>query len=249
MAATKTEAFVLKTQDYRDTSLLATFYTPDYGKVKGIIKGVRDTRARYGSMLEPFSRNEILFYRRKRGGDLHQVTQVDVLEMYAAVREDLEKLAYASYMTELVDAMTETEDPNPDIFFLLKDAMVFLQSGASARRAGRIFEWKLLELVGHKPEIHQCVVCRSALNEDALFSVSLGGMRCKNCSRESAGIPVSRGTLNFLDHVERSSFAAMEQIKVAQEVGEALEKMLRRFVDFHLPGKLKSLTFMEKMGY
>ena len=70
MSATKTQAFVLKTKPYRDTSLLAYFYTKDFGKINGIVKGIRDTRARFGGMLEPFSLNEILFYRKRRGGDL-----------------------------------------------------------------------------------------------------------------------------------------------------------------------------------
>ena len=68
MSATKTLAFTLKTQDYRDTSLLGYFYTRDHGKVRGIVKGIRDTRARFGSTLEPFSLNEILFYKRRKGG-------------------------------------------------------------------------------------------------------------------------------------------------------------------------------------
>jgi hypothetical protein len=38
-------------------------------------------------------------------------------------------------------------------------------------------------------------------------------------------------------------------VKVAQEVGEELEKALRRFVDFHLGKKLKTVVFLEKMGY
>ncbi len=65
MSAIKTQAFILKTQVYRDTSLLGDFYTRDHGRIKGVIKGIRDTRARFGSTLEPFSLNEILFYKKK----------------------------------------------------------------------------------------------------------------------------------------------------------------------------------------
>ena len=54
MSATKDQAFVLKTQDYRDTSLLVYFYSRSHGKIHGIIKGVRDARYRYGSTVEPF---------------------------------------------------------------------------------------------------------------------------------------------------------------------------------------------------
>ena len=251
MSATKTHAFILKTQDYRDTSLLARFYTRDFGKIHGIVKGIRDTRARFGSMLEPFSLNEILFYRRKRGGDLHQVTQVELIDDFTGVRNDLERLSYASYFTELLNELVEAEEPHAEVFDLMSDSLSFLASGASPRRAARIFEVKLLEDLGFMPEIQACVVCRTRMPDPAFFNVGLGGILCKTCGarKGETGIPVSRGTLNFLEHVRRSAVKDLYNVKVSQEVGEGLEKILRRFVDFHLSNKLKSVIFMEKMGY
>ena len=61
--------------------------------------------------------------------------------------------------------------------------------------------------------------------------------------------PVSRGTLNFLEHARRQPVKSLVSVKVSQEVGEELEKLLRRFTDFHLSHKLKTLVFMEKMGF
>lgn len=257
MSATKTQAFILKTQDYRDTSILGDFYTRDFGKIKGIVRGVRDARGRFGSTLEPFSLNEILFYKRKRGGDLHQVTQVDLVDLFPGVREDLERLSYASYFIQLVNELVEVEDENAKIFDLLSDAFRFLASGASPKRCARIFELKLFKVLGLMPEIRACVNCQKEAPEPAYFNVSLGGIHCKDCPSTSRGasradrasFPVSRGALNFLDHAQRSEFSDLYRVKVAQEVGEELERVLRRFVDFHLVNKLKSVVFMEKMGF
>ncbi len=254
MSATKTLAFVLSTQDYRDTSLLGSFYTKDFGKIRGIVKGIRDARGRYGSTLEPFSLNEILFYRRKRGGDLHQVTQIDLAELFLQVREDLERLATASYFTELLNELVEVEDPNARIFHLMEDSLRFLASGASCKRSARIFEVKLLDLLGFMPEIRTCVKCQANDPQPAYFSVSLGGIQCKSCRdsrgvNEGAGVLASKGALNFLEHVRRSGIRELYNVKVSQEVGEELERILRRFVDFHLPKKLKSVVFMEKMEF
>ena len=253
MAATKTLALVLAKQDYRDTSLLVDFFTQEHGKIKGILKGVRDGRARYGSTLEPFSLNEILFYKRKRGGDLHQVTQAELVDSFPAVREDLERLSYASYFIELIDELTEAEDAEPALFQLVLDLLAFLASGASPKRAARIFEIKFFELLGLMPEIKACVICRAELPDPAFFSVSQGGIYCKACagavSPTGVGIPISRGTINFLEHARRVPVKDLYHIKVSQEVGEPLEKILRRFVDFHLQKKLNSVVFLEKMGF
>lgn len=254
MAATKDEAFVLKTQDYRDTSVLATFFTRDHGKIRGIIKGIRDTRARFGSTLEPFSLNEILFYRRKRGGDLHLVSQVETIDLFTAVREDLDRLCYASYFTELLDALTEVEDMSPEAFGLMRESLAFLATGVSARRAARIFEIKLLEITGLSPETHACVVCRTASPDPAFFNPAWGGIRCAICEAKATAeedvtsLRLSRGTLQFIDHVQRLQVSELANVKVAQTVGVELERMLRRFVDYHLQSKLKTMIFLEKMG-
>ena len=254
MSASKSLAFVLKTQDYRDTSLLADFYTRDYGRVRGIVKGIRDTRARFGSTLEPFSLNEILFYRRRKGADLHLITQVDLIELYPKLRTDLDRLSAASYCIELVAELVEPDEPNEAIFDLLSDILKFLESGASAKRTMRIFEVKLLEELGLMPEIRQCVFCREEPKETVYFNPSLGGIQCKSCAQtrtrpdQAVGQPVSKGALHFLQHVERSAVLDLVSVKVSQEVGEEVERVLRRFTDYQLHHKLKSLVFMEKIG-
>ena len=255
MSATKNPAFVLKTQDYRDTSLLADFYTRDHGRIRGIVKGIRDTRARFGGTLEPFSLNEILFYKKRKGGDLHLVTQVEAVDEYSALRQDLECLATASYCIEMIAELVEPEEPEPLIFHLLTDTFAFLSSGASRRRAARIFEVKLLDILGFMPAIKHCVLCRAIPQETVYFNTAIGGIHCKDCAVKNQSLlggarqPVSKGTLLFLERVQRSALKELYPIKVSQEVGGELERLLRHFTDFHLSHKLKSLTFMEKMGF
>ncbi len=254
MSAIKTQAFILKTQVYRDTSLLGDFYTRDHGRIKGVIKGIRDTRARFGSTLEPFSLNEILFYKKKRS-DLHLVTQVDLLNLYSDVREDLERLAYASYMSELVAELVQGEEPGHEIFDLLQDGLQFLSSGASVKRCARIFELKLMDALGFAPQTKGCTLCGAEASEAYFFNAAIGGVHCKDCSSKSksllkdTSLPISKGTINFMEHARRAAFKELYSIKVAQEVGGELERILRRFTDYHLSHKLKSLIFMEKMGY
>lgn len=252
MSASKTLAFVLKKTDYRDTSLLTHFYTREAGKIHGIVKGIRDTRARFGSTLEPFSLNEILYYRKKRGSDLCLVTHAECLDDYPALRADLEKLSYASYFSELVDELTGVEDADPGIFDLMKDGLDFLVQDVSPRRAARIFELKLLEALGLMPETRQCVVCRAEMPDPAFFSPSYGGIRCAGChARAKDSVPaqkISRGALNFIEHVGRSEWAALRTVKVSAEVGADLEKMLRRFLDHQLTHKLHTVVFLEKVG-
>ena len=260
LSATKTLAFVLKKQDYRDTSLLVDLYTKDWGRVRGIVKGIRDARARFGSTLEPFSLNEILFYKRRKS-DLHLVTHAELINSFNPVHDELERYATACYCMELVAELVEGEESSPEIFALIQDTLKFLSSGASPKRSARIFEVKLLDRLGMMPEVKVCVFCQNEPQDTIYFNQALGGIHCKDCGtkqREGArsvsalaggtSVPIFRGTLQFLNHVKRAPVSELYSVKVSQEVGAELGKILRRFTDFHLNHKLKTLTFMEKAG-
>jgi len=248
MAAEKTLAYVIQTRDYRDTSLIATFFTYDFGKVKAVIKGGRDGRGRLGSTLEPFSLNEILLYKRRRG-DLHLVTAAELEDRYEPLRRNLECLGTAVYFMELVDQMVDAA-PHPDIFHLIQNAFYFMSEGHSPKRAARIFEIKLMNALGLRPELNQCIRCGVQDPPDFYFSVQSGGIVCSGCrATESPLMIVPKGCIAFLDHARRKSFSELGRIKVSQEVGEKLERMMRQFLDHHLLYKPKALTFLEKIAH
>ena len=61
MSIERSKAIVLKNQDLRETSVLATFFTKDFGKISGIMKGIRGTFNQTNNSLELFSLSEIIF--------------------------------------------------------------------------------------------------------------------------------------------------------------------------------------------
>ena len=95
MAIQKTEAIVLKTQAFRSSSLILTFFSRDFGKVRGIAKGVRQEQERRSALYELFTRLEIIFYEKTRS-DLHLVSEASFLESYEPIRLQLEAIAFAS---------------------------------------------------------------------------------------------------------------------------------------------------------
>ena len=88
MAIQKTEAIVLKTQPFRSSSLIITFFTRDFGKIRGIAKGVRQENQTRAAVYELFTRLEIIYYEKLRS-DLHLVSDAAILE---SLRRTLESL-------------------------------------------------------------------------------------------------------------------------------------------------------------
>ncbi len=245
MSIQKTEAILLRRQNLRETSLILTFYTRDFGKVKGIVRGVRGPRQQYaGGNLEIFAHDEIVFYETKKNG-VSTISQCDLLEFFNPIRKSLPRLAYAAYIVELLDSVTPLSDPNPEIFELLLNSLKLLATESSARRIGRIFEIKLLAMLGLMPSLKTCANCSGAVDAEAHFSVRHGGMICKKCfniDREAR--PILPGTMKFIEHIRGLPFEKVERVKVAERVGKELEDILRKFLDYHIERKLKTVEFL-----
>lgn len=244
----KTEAVLLKKQDLRETSLFLTFYTKTLGKIYGVMKGVRGQKGQYGASPQIFSLNEIVFYERK-AKDVFIVSQCELRDFFGEIRESLEKTSYAAYFIELINSLTPVCEKNESMFGLLINSLRLLCGPVSARRAARIFEIKLLALLGLMPQLEACVVCGSVkLDKKARFSFRNGGLLCESCSlKEKDGVPISTGTINFIGHINRSDWQRVPRIKVSLDVGQQVESLLRRFFEYHLHVRPKSLEFMRKV--
>jgi len=249
MAIQKTDAIVLRRQDVRETSLALTFYTRDFGKIKGLLRGVRGSRAESWGLgaLEILSCDDIVFYEPKKG-DVSTVSQCDLKEFFGRIRGSLDRLAYASYIAELLDSVTNLYDPNNEVFELLHNSLRLMNGESSPKRVARIFEIKLLHLLGLMPTLESCATCGSRIAESAKFSVRHGGLVCKNClGSDPNARPMMAGTARFIGHIMKYPFEKLERVKVAEAVGKELEIALRSFLDYHIERRLKTLEFIREI--
>src|SRR5271169_1983322 len=154
----KTEGIVLKTFDFRETSRIATFFTRDFGKVKGVLKGIRKDPQKFGSSIEKFSVNDIVYYQY-RNSDLHLVSHCDMKDFFAGLRRDLERMTAASYASELIDTLMPPEEVNLEIYQLTQSFLKSLQSTKDVAKLVQTFQIKVLSLSGFQPHLETCVRC------------------------------------------------------------------------------------------
>jgi len=249
MALQKTQGFILRKQDLRETSIILTVYTRDFGKLRLVSKGVRVPEARFMSAYELLALDDIVFYERKKRS-LFFLSQCDLINYFPRVRESLDRISYAIYFAEFLDAATPAGDRNKEIYKLLSDSLFLLSSKASPKRVARIFEIKLLSVLGLMPRLKACVACNRAIEKGRVrFSFSSGGVLCEACfAKDKSAKPVLPGTINFISHIENLPFERIKHIKVTRRVGMEVERLLRRFIDYHLDLRLKSMEFIGKVG-
>ena len=150
MAIHKTDAVLLRRQEIRETSLILIAFTPDLGKIQGLIKGVRGARAAVPWVLEPLTHQAIVVYERRRS-PLSLISSCDLIDAFDPIRRDLTRTAYASFCVDLVNSMTEMGDPHPEIFRLLLNSLRALAEGADPRSVARFVEVHLLKGSGLLP--------------------------------------------------------------------------------------------------
>ncbi len=244
MAIQKTQALVLKTQTFRSSSLILTFFTRDYGKLKGIAKGVRREREIRGSSFELFSELEIVFYEKLRS-ELHLISEYAVLESHDALRRNLDTVAYASYFSELADMLFEVHDPHPAFFEHLQIAFRFLPS-VPAGKLARLFEMKLFAEIGWMPYLDGCVECGDRTLDRGFFSVEQGALLCPRCSPNFRGVrPLNTDALSLLRQYGRLSFQEALRVHVMPGTQREVENLLSAYLTYRLPGPLKSRHFLE----
>jgi DNA repair protein RecO (recombination protein O) len=149
MQADRAEAILLRARPVTESSLLVTWYTREFGKLKTLAKGARRSKSPLRGKLDLFYQDEIVFLRSRRG-DLHLLSDCFVVNTHARLRESVASLAAASYVCELVETVTEPEDPDAALFDLLAETLGHLDKQV---RAALLlwFEARLLAASGWRP--------------------------------------------------------------------------------------------------
>ena len=149
MEIERAEGIVLRCQPVTETSLIVTWFTREFGKLKTMAKGARRPKSAFRGKLDLFYRDELLFLRSRRI-DLHLLHDCYLEDPHMALRAGVERLAAASYVCELVELSMPVEDPNASVF----DLMVAALEGLGGR-GGEVlviwFELRLLAAAGWAP--------------------------------------------------------------------------------------------------
>ena len=109
MALGKTPAVVIGSFPLAESDRIVTFFSRDFGKVRGVARAARRMRSRFGSALELLTLGDLIFFDGGRS-DLVHVDHFDIVRPFERVRGDLERLGQAAWMVECVARLTAERD-------------------------------------------------------------------------------------------------------------------------------------------
>lgn len=245
--AFRTPAIILKRRDFGEADRLLTIFTPEHGKLEVIAKGARKPTSHKTGHVELFTRADMLIHR---GRDLDIAVQAEMVASYLGIRENLQRGAYASYVAELLDRFTtESEDDHSSLFQLVDDTLDRLCNDDDPRLAVRYYEMRLLDAVGFRPELSECVISRETIQpEDQFFSYAMGGVVSPRYGHEGTAIvPISMVTLKVLRHMQRSPYSHVKTLAIAPALHDDVERVLLGYITFLLERKLQSVDFIRRI--
>lgn len=237
MSLYRDHGIVLRTHKLGEADRIIALYTAEHGKVRAVAKGVRKTRSKFGARLEPTSHVAAQFYK---GRTLDIVTQVESVDQFRTLREDLDSFARASAMLEAVDQVSEDAPPATALYQLLLGALRTLAVRSSALVVAGFF-WKLLALEGLRPVVDQCVLC-GADRDLVAFDLDEGGMLCRSCRR---GTAVSPEALLLMQQILGGRLATALDAPDSAATAE-VDLLATRSLERHLERRLRSFGVLEQ---
>ena len=203
-------------------------------------------KSRFGGTLELFSSVKLTLFDKRHDG-LASVSQVDISEPFALLRDTIERISAASCMVALVDGVTADRDPSPSIFHRLLDGLRLLGQTDDPVLLTVIFQIQVLGQAGFRPQLDHCAGCGRNVGVTApRFSPWAGGLICGSCEQNSwdESLSISQGGIAFLKQARRMSFSLARRLKATGQVRSELEDVMDTYTQTVVGKRLPAKNFL-----
>lgn len=245
MPVYKAEAIVIRRANLGEADRLVTLFARDQGKLTAVAKGARKPKSRFAGRLELFTHLRVLL---GVGRTLDVVSQVEVIDPFAPLRYDLDRLGYAAFIAEVTDRATADREPSPALFAALKDALGMTATN-DAEVAALWYGAQVMTLTGYAPVTDRCVICGRPIPGSATFSNALGGSLCTaDGHRDPQGVAASRVGLAAIGFLRETAPAALQRLSLAPRFRQEVAALLLRYLEYRLETKLRSPPVLQRLA-
>lgn len=229
-------AFVIRTYDFAEADRVVVLLTREHGLVRGVAKGVRKAKSRFGSRLQPFVEVDVQVYPSRSNG-LATITGADTVSYFGhAITDDFERYTAACAVLETAEKLSY-EEGDPALFDLVGGALHALRDGGHPTLVLDAFILQATEHAGWGLSLFDCANCQQPGPHKA-FNAAAGGAVCTNC-RPPGSADVDPEVLHDMWLLEHGRSVGVE--RVAQ-----VHRLTAAHLQYNLETGLKSLKIMEQ---
>jgi DNA repair protein RecO (recombination protein O) len=237
MPLKESEAIILRSYPLGEGDRLVSFLDRKFGRLRGVARGARLTKSRFGSTLELLSHVKI-WYFEKETREIVRINQCELIESFLEVQKDYQAGVCLALISEVTEAVLgEREAAAAQFRLTLLAARATKEKGASPVVLAYFCLWTA-RLGGWLGPLDRCARCsRTVQKEDLFASPGHAELHCLNCLEtgmrkiSNAALSVGRealsGTLDRLFNLEPSSTGAREILSFSLYILEQhIEKKL-----------------------
>lgn len=243
MSLFETEAIILKTYSLSEADKIVVFLTEKQGLVRGVAKGAKRLKSKFGGSLEPFTVTYISYFQKEER-ELVSIRQIELVKSYFEIVCEPYVLEKFSYLVDLIVEFAPPHDPNEKLYRMVK---VCLEKAAQSPEfidsVILYFEFWLLRLAGFLPNWETCSICKRqfTLREKAFLQTDFH-LFCVQC-RKSDNHNVVNSGLRFIHTAARKytpdNFIqnTADRAEAISELSVILKKMLSRILNREVSDK------------
>ena len=244
MAIQKTEAIVLHTRDFTETSRIVSFVTPG-GMVRTLAKGARRPASPLRGALELFGHG-VLQYYPSRMSDLNVLGRFDLLRSFSSSISTLEKAALFYYFAEITAAAAFGREGAQELFALFLRALKSAEKLVCVSYARSWFELQYLKALGVLPPVDACTRCGGRIGPTRFFSPREEGWICPRCRPADPGsCPLPPGIASVAAFILRGGPERERTLKLSVRQERSLHGLAGYLIDNQVGKKIKSRDFLE----
>ncbi|KJS11322.1 MAG: hypothetical protein VR67_14365 [Peptococcaceae bacterium BRH_c8a] len=239
------QAVVLNSRQMRDADRVLTLYSREKGKIQAVAHGVSKPTSRKRGAVQPFCHSEFML---RRGRELDTVSQCEGRDIFPGLWNDLDRMGYAAYVSEIVDGLTVDGEPNKAVFDLLLGTLGKLETANVPDLTVRGFELRLVSLLGYRPHLDSCVSCgNESLNPVAVFSAANGGLLCKSCAAGTGEVPCTGETVAVMRLLLNWDPAKVGRLRVSIRSRDEMRKAMGEYLQWLTEKRSRSMHFLESV--
>lgn len=251
-----TGAVILRSREFGEADRLLTLYTLAEGKVTAKVRGARRPSTRLGGATLALSHVEVMLWRGR--SSIETLTQAVPCDAWQPIRDDLHRLAYASFAAEMIDLMCEEREPDPETYLMLLQTMNLIAYGERPEVAAYSLALRLLRSAGLLAPIDRCVSCGGAGGDQQgpllSWSTARAGLLCSACepvgTDGAAAEPrrlLRRDSLAVLGKLVEGSPRVLAALRPAAAVGQQLRGVVWDCLRANLERPPKSLSLLDSL--
>lgn len=245
-----TDAINLKSYNLSEADKIMVMYSRDKGLIRGVAKGVKKPKSKLGARMDLLVANKLMLHK---GRNLDTISQAEALNTFIKTRQNMDKIFYSLYVTEVVSNFGVEDDPcSAVIFDLLYEALDMVSKAEDKVKilnAVLKFQLKMMRVSGFSLELDKCLCCGKPIeNENMFFSGRMGGVICNECNGHYGLSDIMhyklRDFMSVLANTELDEMSEYEE-KANEKICIVCFELLKSYINLHSPKKFNSTAILQ----